>query len=217
MFIIFLGPPGAGKGTQAKILSRHLKIPHLSTGEILRKISNKENETGIFLKNIIKKGLLVSDEIITELVKNRINMADCKNGYILDGFPRTIAQALSLESLLNIINQKINIAIQIDVPEEILFKRITGRETCPKCLAVYNKFFNPMPKEGCNNCGSKKNSIIRSDDREDAFKNVRLKKYNDETRPLIDFYKKKGILQCFNGIGSTEEISNNIIKYLQTV
>ena len=217
MLIVFLGPPGAGKGTQAKILSHKLNIPHLSTGEILREMSNKDNGIGKILKTTMTNGLLVSDGIITELVKNRINMNDCKLGFILDGYPRTLNQAISLELILKEKNKTLDKVIQIDVPENILLKRITGRQVCQKCLQVYNKFFDPLPKTGCKYCGSKKKPIVRSDDEEKSFKNIRLKKYNDETRPLIDFYEKKELLKNFSGIDSSEKISKKIINYLKNI
>lgn len=217
MQIIFLGPPGAGKGTQASILSKKLSIPHLSTGEILREMVENKSNMGNVLKEKMSKGLLISDELINEIVNERIQMKDCKNGFILDGFPRTINQAKSLELFFNKMNKKLDFVIQIDVPEDILLKRITGREVCKNCSAVYNKFFNPMPKDGCKNCGSKDGCITRSDDSENAFKNVRLKKYYEETKPLIDYYNKTKLLHSVEGVGSAEEIARNIFKFIQTI
>lgn len=214
MHIIFLGPPGAGKGTQAKNLSEKFNIPHLSTGEILRKISNEKNTVGIKIKKIIAEGNLVSDQLTIDVVKHRIDMEDCNKGFIFDGFPRNINQAENLDIIMNNKKKIINCVLHIDVPEEILIKRITGREVCENCSMTYNKYFNPFPKEGCSKCGSKK-ILIRSDDDLEAFKNVRLKKYREETLPLINFYMNKNILFTFQGTGNSGEISENIYKFLE--
>ena len=144
MRLIFLGPPGAGKGTQAKILSYKLDLPHLSTGEILRKMSQEDDETSLELHKILKSGLLVSDKVITKVVEKRILMNDSKKGYILDGFPRTLNQAISYDLIIKRLNIKLNKVILIDVSENILLKRITGREICRDCTSMYNKFFYPF-------------------------------------------------------------------------
>tara|TARA_Y100000590_G_scaffold127347_1_gene145624 strand:+ start:13122 stop:13775 length:654 start_codon:yes stop_codon:yes gene_type:complete len=216
MHLIFLGPPGAGKGTQAKILSNELNIIHLSTGEILREMSNQNNKIGKLIKETMSKGLLVSDELITEVVEDRIKKEDCKSGFILDGYPRTILQANSFEEIIKKINIRINNVIQIDLPEEILLKRIIGRQECKNCSKIYNKYFNPFPLDGCNDCG-KKDIIIRKDDDEYAFKNVRLKKYYQETQPLIDYYNGMKLLYKVDGEGSVEEISKKILKFIKKI
>ena len=216
MHIVFLGPPGAGKGTQAKILSDKLNFPHLSTGEILRKISNKKNSIGLEIKETMSKGNLVSDKMILNIVKQRIEMKDCKEGFIFDGFPRNIIQAENLDIIMNDKKIIINFVIHIDVPEEILIKRITGREVCENCSTIYNKYYNPFPKDGCVKCGKDK-VIIRSDDDLEAFKNVRLKKYKEDTLPLVNFYTKKQNLFTFNGEGNSIEISNNIFKFIENL
>ena len=218
MHFIILGPPGAGKGTQAKILSNKLNIPHLSTGEILRMMSMKQNEKGKKLKNTIKKGLLVSDKIISKVVKDRINLKDCNQGFILDGFPRTIMQANNFDSILIKKKIKIDLVIQINVSKDVLLKRIVGRQICKKCSKIFNKYFNPFPKRGCGLKGCKeKNIFTRSDDEKNAFKNVRLKKYEEESRPLLNYYKKKKILHIINGIGTSLEISKSIYKLVQGI
>lgn len=216
MHLIFLGPPGAGKGTQAKILSNELNIIHLSTGEILREMSNQNNKIGKLIKETMTKGLLVSDELITEVVEERIKKEDCRSGFILDGYPRTILQANSFEKIIKKINIKINNVIQIDLPEEILLKRIIGRQECKNCSKIYNKYFNPFPHDGCNDCGQK-DIIIRKDDDEYAFKNVRLKKYYQETQPLIDYYNGMKLLHKVDGEGSVEEISKKILKFIKKI
>ena len=217
MIIIFLGPPGAGKGTQAKMLSNNLNIPHLSTGEILRQMIVKNDDLGKSLNKIMTKGLLVSDDMINEIVENRINLDDCKTGFILDGFPRTINQATNLESSLKNQSKKLDKVIQIDVPNEILIKRIMGREVCVDCATIYNKFFDPLPVKGCKKCGSKKKPYVRKDDDEISFKNVRLKKYNEETKPLIDYYQNVNLLKSFDGTEQITEIGKKIIKYLKNI
>ncbi len=214
MHFIFLGPPGAGKGTQAKIISKEFKIAHLSTGEILRSMSLKETKTGKALHKIISQGLLVSDDLVTGVVEERILFDDCINGFILDGFPRTIIQAESLEKILKKRNISLNNVIEINVKEEILIKRISGRQVCEKCKKIYNKFFDPFPINGCLDCRGEK-ITIRTDDDVDAFKNVRLKKYNQETRPLVNYYNEKKLLKSVDGTSPPEEISKKIIKIIK--
>ena len=191
MHFIFLGPPGAGKGTQAKIISKEFKIAHLSTGEILRSMSLKETKTGKTLRNIISQGLLVSDDLITGVVEER-----------------------SLETILKKRNISINNVFEMNVKEEILIKRISGRQVCEKCKKIYNKFFDPFPTNGCFDCGCKK-ITIRADDDEDAFKNVRLKKYNQETKPLVKYYNEKKLLKSLDGDSTPEEISKKIIEIIK--
>ena len=218
MRLVFLGPPGAGKGTQSKIISNVLNIPHLSTGEILRDMSENNDYIGKELKNIMSKGMLVSDDMITSVVKKRILMQDCNKGFILDGYPRTLPQANSLESIMSEENLKISSVILVDVPEDELLKRITGRLLCNKCSKIYNKYSNPFPENGCGrkDC-SKENIMVRSDDEEEAFKQVRLKKYYNETFPLIDYYKSKNLLKKFDGSGSAEKISKKIIDFINVI
>ena len=214
MYYIFLGPPGAGKGTQSKILSEKLNIAHLSTGEILRTISKNNNEIGKALKKTMSEGLLVSDELITEIVEQRILLNDCNKGFILDGFPRTITQANNFDKIIGEKHILIKNVIQIDVPEDLLIRRITGRQVCKNCFKTYNKYFNPFPKNGCGICGEK-SIITRNDDNEEAFRKVRLKKYYEETRPLLDYYSSKNLLHSVDGVGSTEKIAEKIFKFVQ--
>ena len=212
MHYIFLGPPGAGKGTQAKILSERLNIAHLSTGEILRTMSKKNNEMGRTLKKTMSEGLLVSDELITKVVEQRILLDDCNKGFILDGFPRTIIQANNFDKIIKEKHILINSVIQIDVPEDILLKRITGRQVCKNCFKIYNKYFNPFPNNGCQICGEK-DIITRNDDNENAFRNVRLKKYYEETEPLLGYYSSKKLLYRVDGAGSADKIAEKIFKF----
>ena len=214
MYYIFLGPPGAGKGTQAKIFSEKLNIAHLSTGEILRTMSKNNNEIGRALKKTMSEGLLVSDELITKVVEQRILFDDCNKGFILDGFPRTVTQANNFDKIIEENNILIKGVIQIDVPEDILLRRITGRQVCKNCFKIYNKYFNPFPKNGCQIC-REKDIITRNDDNEDAFRNVRLKKYYEETRPLLDYYSSKNLLHCVDGVGSIEKIAEKIFNFVE--
>lgn len=192
--LIFIAPPAAGKGTQSEIISKKYNIPSISTGDLLRDARNQDNEIGRIIREKQDKGLLVDDEIVLNLLKNRLNESDCANGYILDGFPRNTSQAIAYEKILNELNKELGIVILLEAPKELLMKRITGRISCPKCKAVYNSLFDHMKpvKEGiCNNCGT--SLVRRSDDNEETF-NQRFQTYIDKTEPLINYYKEKGNL-----------------------
>ena len=188
--LIFIAPPAAGKGTQSEIISKKYNIPSISTGDLLRDARNQDNEIGRIIREKQDKGLLVDDEIVLNLLKNRLNESDCENGYILDGFPRNTSQAIAYEKILNELNKELGIVILLEAPKELLMKRIS----CPKCKAVYNSLFDHMKpvKEGiCNNCGT--SLVRRSDDNEETF-NQRFQTYIDKTEPLINYYKEKGNL-----------------------
>lgn len=192
--LIFIAPPAAGKGTQSEIISKKYNIPSISTGDLLRDARNQDNEIGRIIREKQDKGLLVDDEIVLNLLKNRLNESDCENGYILDGFPRNTSQAIAYEKILNELNKELGIVILLEAPKELLMKRITGRVSCPKCKALYNSLFDHMKpvKEGiCNNCGT--SLVRRSDDNEETF-NQRFQTYIDKTEPLINYYKEKGNL-----------------------
>ena len=192
--MIFIAPPAAGKGTQSEIISKKYNIPSISTGDLLRDARNQDNEIGRIIREKQDKGLLVDDEIVLNLLKNRLNESDCANGYILDGFPRNTSQAIAYEKILNELNKELGIVILLEAPKELLMKRITGRISCPKCKAVYNSLFDHMKpvKEGiCNNCGT--SLVRRSDDNEETF-NQRFQTDIDKTEPLINYYKEKGNL-----------------------
>ncbi len=210
MNIIFLGAPGAGKGTQAAIVSENFKIPTISTGDIIRKALKSGSEMGKKAKEYIDKGHLVPDEIVIGIVKDRISLDDCKNGFILDGFPRTIAQAEALK------NSNINIdhVIDIDVSDEVIYKRMTGRRVCSHCGKTYNVNLNINPKKDgiCDDCG---NALIqRVDDKLETVKE-RLKVYYDQTHVLKDYYKNLGKLKSVNGAQSLEKITEEISKILE--
>ena len=188
MKLIILGPPGAGKGTQAQLLEERLNIPQISTGDLLRKAVEDRTELGRTAKGFMDSGKLVPDNLIIELIKQRIKEADCKKGYILDGFPRTLSQAKTLESLDNI-----NIVLNIVIGEIVLIERLTSRRTCSRCNAIYNLVGKPPKVEGiCDICGGK--LYQRDDDNEETVKK-RLETYKKQTEPLINFYENLGLLK----------------------
>lgn len=212
MKLVLLGAPGAGKGTQAKKLIGKYNIPQISTGDILRKAVADGTPLGKEAKVIMDKGELVTDEIVIGLVKERLAQDDCKNGYILDGFPRTTTQAEALDSVLAEMGSPLDVALSVDVDMGDLMKRLTGRRTCSGCQQMYNIHFSPPAKEGvCDKCGGE--LIQRDDDREDTIRN-RLEVYEKSTAPLIDYYGKKGILKSVEGIGSIDDIFNKICSVL---
>ena len=193
MNIIFFGAPGAGKGTQAEIVSRKLNIPTISTGNIIREAIKNGTEMGLAAKSAIEAGKLVSDEIVIGIIKDRLDMDDCKNGFILDGFPRTIPQAEALDKM----GVKIDVVLNIEVSDEDIVTRMSGRRTCPKCGGTYHIVFNPTKTEGiCDNCGGE--LTIRKDDDPEVVKN-RLEVYHNETEPLKAFYDGKGVLRTVVG------------------
>ena len=210
MKIVLLGPPGAGKGTQAKSISNRYSIPHISTGDIFRKNISEETPLGIEAKQYMDNGQLVPDEVTINMVKDRLTWDDCKNGYLLDGFPRTVAQAEALEAFLNSRDEKIDTALLIDVPMEFILERMTGRRICGSCGASYHVKFNPTKGEGiCDVCGSE--VVQRKDDREDTVRE-RLDVYERQTQPLIDFYKEKNLLSTVDGTKAINEVFNDICE-----
>ena len=212
MKIIMLGTPGAGKGTQAKKIAEVCKIPHISTGDIFRANIKNGTELGAKAKTYMDKGLLVPDELVCDLVVDRIQQDDCKNGFILDGFPRTIPQAEALKAALTAIEEKMEYAIDIDVPDENIINRMAGRRACVGCGATYHVEFNPTKVEGvCDVCGEK--LILRDDDKPETVKK-RLDVYHEQTQPLIDFYKKEGILVTVDGTQSMDKVFEDILKVL---
>ena len=212
MKIVLLGPPGAGKGTQAKSISNRYSIPHISTGDIFRKNISEKTPLGIEAKKYIDDGQLVPDEVTINMVNDRLQQEDCKNGYLLDGFPRTVHQADALQSFLNQIDDKLDTALLIEVPSEFILERMTGRRVCPSCGASYHIKFNPTKVEGkCDVCGS--DIIQRKDDKEATVKE-RLDVYEKQTQPLIDFYKEKSLLSVVDGTKAINKVFENICKIL---
>ncbi len=214
MKLILLGPPGAGKGTQAVRLVEHYGIPQISTGDILRKAVKEGTELGVLAKKYMDKGELVPDEVVIGIIRERIKEPDCGKGYILDGFPRTIAQAQALDEMLEKEGTSIDHVVNISVEDEEIVKRLTGRRMCPKCGAGYHVVFDPPKKEGiCDKCGGE--LIQRDDDREETIR-ARLEVYRQQTEPLIEYYEEKGLLRTIPGEGKMEEIFQAILKALET-
>lgn len=212
MKIIMLGAPSAGKGTQAKKIADVCNIPHISTGDIFRANIKNGTELGAKAKAYMDKGLLVPDELVCDLVVDRIQQDDCKDGFILDGFPRTIPQAEALTNALNAIGQNMDFAIDVDVPDENIINRMSGRRACVGCGATYHLVFNPTKVEGiCDVCGEK--LILREDDKPETVKN-RLNVYHEQTQPLIDYYKGQGILRTVDGTKAMDEVFADILKVL---
>jgi len=197
MKIIMLGAPGAGKGTQAKMIAKEYGIPHISTGDIFRANIKEGTALGKEAKTYMDAGQLVPDELTVKILLDRVAKDDCKNGYVLDGFPRTIPQAEVLDEALTKLGDKIDFAIDVDVPDENIVRRMGGRRACVTCGATYHIEHVPPKAEGiCDTCGSE--LILRDDDKPETVSN-RLKVYHDQTQPLIDFYTKKGVLKSVDG------------------
>lgn len=212
MKIVMLGAPGAGKGTQAKMISEKYGIPHISTGDIFRANIKENTELGQKAKGYMDKGLLVPDELVVDLVVDRLAQDDAKKGYVLDGFPRTIPQAEALTDALAKIGEKLDYAIDVDVPDENIVKRMGGRRSCVGCGATYHIEHIPPRKEGiCDTCGME--LILRDDDKPETVQN-RLNVYHTQTQPLIDFYRKKGILQTVDGTVDMKDVFAAIVKIL---
>ena len=211
--IILMGPPGAGKGTQAKMLVDEFHLPHISTGDMFRDAISKATPIGLKAKEIIARGDLVPDEITCALVKDRLSKSDCANGFLLDGFPRTIPQAESLDLLGKEIGREVNIVIDLFVPDEELIKRISGRRVCPSCGASYHTE-NMKPKTDgiCDRCGS--SLIQRKDDNIESL-TVRLANYYNSTQPLIDFYKAKNLYKQFDGLVDSSTLFESISSFLK--
>ena len=212
MKIVMLGAPGAGKGTQAKMIAEKYSIPHISTGDIFRANIKEGTPLGLEAKPYMDQGKLVPDELTVKILLDRVSKDDCKNGYVLDGFPRTIPQANVLKEALDAQNDKIDYAINVDVPDENIVRRMSGRRACVTCGATYHIEHVPPKTEGiCDKCGSA--LILRDDDKPDTVLN-RLKVYHDQTQPLIDFYNNEGILKEVDGTIDVKDVFENIVKIL---
>lgn len=212
MKIIMLGAPGAGKGTQAKQIADKYSIPHISTGDIFRANLKAGTDLGKKAKEYMDQGLLVPDELTCDLVMDRIGQDDCKNGFVLDGFPRTIPQAEALDTALAKINEKMDYAIDVDVPDENIVNRMSGRRACLNCGATYHIVSIPTKVEGiCDRCGNK--VVLRDDDQPETVKK-RLDVYHEQTQPLIDYYKKQNILKTVDGTQPMENVFGAIVEIL---
>ncbi|MDO4803800.1 MAG: adenylate kinase [Lachnospiraceae bacterium] len=212
MKVIMLGAPGAGKGTQAVRVAAAYQIPHISTGDIFRANIKGGTELGKKAKTFMDAGKLVPDELVCDLVVDRIQQDDCKNGYVLDGFPRTIPQAEALDAAVAAIGDKVDYAVDIDVPDEEIITRMSGRRACLSCGATYHTKFNPPKAEGvCDTCGAA--LVLRDDDKPETVR-TRLNVYHEQTQPLIDYYNGKGILVTVDGTQNMDKVFSDIKEKL---
>ena len=212
MKIIMLGAPGAGKGTQAKMIADKYNVPHISTGDIFRANIKNGTELGIEAKKYMDQGMLVPDELTVKILLDRVSQPDCTKGYVLDGFPRTIPQAEVLEKALNEINDHIDYAIDVNVPDENIVRRMSGRRACLSCGATFHIVHVPPKTEGiCDRCG--KELILRDDDKPETVEK-RLAVYHEQTQPLIEFYSAKGILRTVDGTVDMMDVFEEITKIL---
>ena len=210
MRLILLGPPGAGKGTQATVLAEHFGIPTISTGAMIRAEIKAETPLGLAAKQLIEEGQLVSDDVIIKMLSERLKEDDCRNGFILDGVPRTIAQAEEIDKFT-----AIDRVVDIDVADEVIVERLSGRRECGDCKLTYHTKYNPPRTEGkCDNCG--KDLTMRADDSPETIKN-RLAVYHQQTEPLKEYYNAKGLVSVFDGTKDIDEISADIIKALEVI
>lgn len=211
--LVLLGPPGAGKGTQASEIVRKYNIPHISTGDIFRKNIGEGTELGTKAKDYMDKGLLVPDELVVAIVKDRLAESDCKDGFLLDGFPRTVDQADALDMELKNLNYSLDYVVNIQVDSEALIERAVGRRICKSCGATYHIKFNKPKEEGkCDLCGG--DLFQRSDDTEETVTN-RIKVYLEQTEPLIEYYTGKGIIANINGDQNIDKVFSDIVKVLE--
>lgn len=213
--IIFIAPPAAGKGTQSSLIEQKYKLPHISTGDILREVSHEDNEIGSYLRETLSSGKLVKDEIMYNLIEKRLSKEDCLNGYILDGFPRNVEQAEKYDEILNHLNQTLGFVIVLDIDEKILEKRITGRRICQDCGSVYNlntESEQPKVESTCDKCNGRLQQ--RNDDNVESFRN-RYQLYLEKTNPLLDYYRQKGVLYVVNGNESVEAVHQQIDEILK--
>ena len=208
VYIVLLGAPGVGKGTQAEKLAKELSIPHISTGDMFREAVARGTEMGMKAKEYMDRGELVPDDVVIGVVKERLSQPDCAIGFILDGFPRTVAQAEALERVMEELGKNIEYAISIDVAEDEIVRRLSGRRTCEACGKVYHVIYNPPKQEGvCDECGG--TLYQRDDDKEETIRN-RLRVYREKTAPLIDFYARRGVLRNIDGSKRVDEVTADI-------
>ncbi|MBR1419839.1 MAG: adenylate kinase [Selenomonadaceae bacterium] len=213
MKILLMGPPGAGKGTQAENLVQTFSIPHISTGDMFRAAVKEGTELGKQAKACMDSGKLVPDEVTIGIVRERLSKDDCKDGFLLDGFPRTVPQAEALDKILADLDTKLDKVLNIEVPNEDLIARAIGRRICKSCGATYNIKFNPTKVENvCDNCGGE--LYQRNDDNEETMAN-RLAVYEDQTKPLIDYYKRAGIYVAIDGRRAIDEVTKNLVEILK--
>ncbi|WP_026477634.1 adenylate kinase [Alkaliphilus transvaalensis] len=214
MRLILLGPPGAGKGTQATTIATEFNIPHISTGDIFRYNIKEGTELGKKAKSFMDQGLLVPDELVVEIVEDRLKKEDCENGFLLDGFPRTVPQAEALDEVMDKMNVALNKVINIQVDKEILVERAVGRRICKGCGATYHIKFNPSSTiDQCDKCGG---SLYQRDDDNEATVTRRIDVYLNETMPLIEYYEKRGKLTAIDGQQHIDKVAEDIISMLRS-
>jgi adenylate kinase len=210
MHLVLLGPPGAGKGTQAERLEEELRLPHVASGDLFRENLKNETELGLLAKKYMDKGDLVPDDVTIAMVRERLQQPDCTRGAIFDGFPRTQAQAQSLDRMLTDMGQKLDGVLYIAVPDEELVRRLSGRWICRQCQTPYHTVFSPPAREGvCNTCDG---PLYQRDDDKPETVRARLKVYHQQTSPLIDYYRQAGLLVEVNGAGDIETVSADLLK-----
>jgi adenylate kinase len=212
MQILFLGPPGAGKGTQCKRLTGKLNIPHLSSGDLLREAVKQGTVAGIRAKSFMDQGRLVPDEVLINMFRDKLQQSECTNGFLLDGFPRNVAQAEALDTLLAEIKKNLDVVVNLEVDEKRLTERITGRRVCSnkECATPFHVKFQPPKQEGkCDGCGT---SLYQRDDDKEELVAARLKTYREQTEPLIAYYTKRGVLKSVNGDGAPDQIFEELLK-----
>lgn len=213
MNLIIIGPPGSGKGTQGKLIAERYRIPQISTGDILREAVRNGSALGLKAKASMAKGVLVSDEVVIGIIEERLMKGDCGKGFLLDGFPRTLAQANALERMLGRRGLAIDHVISIEIEREELIKRLMGRRTCGRCGGMYHVLFNPPKKEGvCDQCGG--SLYQRDDDKEETIRS-RLDVYSQQTGPVIQYYASKGLVRAINGIGPIDGIFGRILEVME--
>jgi adenylate kinase len=210
--VVLLGPPGAGKGTQAKLLHEVIQGCQISTGDILRQAVAEKTPLGKEAASYIDRGALVPDDLILNLVGQRIKEKDCANGFLLDGFPRTVAQAEGLQQILKSLGQELDGVLSVQVPPQVVVERLSGRRSCKDCGAMYHITLSPSKKDGvCDRCDGA--LYQRTDDNPETIE-TRLKVYDSQTAPLVDYYRKRGLLRQIDGVGSVEEIHNRVMEVL---
>lgn len=210
--VVLLGPPGAGKGTQAKLLQEQFEGCQISTGDLLRKAVSQQTPLGRQAAAYIERGALVPDKLIVDLVAESLKQKDCAKGFILDGFPRTLAQAESLDDILKRLGRELHAVLSIRVPQDLIVERLAGRRMCKHCGALYHLNFNPSKTESvCDRCGGQ--LYQRDDDREETI-NARLGVYAKQTEPLVDYYRKRGMLRDIDGVGQVEDIRERVVQAL---
>jgi len=213
MNLILLGAPGAGKGTQSKLLQEKFQIPQISTGDMLRAAKQAKTPLGLLAESYMNAGKLVPDDVVIGLIRERLVAPDTAQGFVLDGFPRTVAQAEALGALLKELNRSLDAAVNLEVPETELVARLTGRRTCANCGTMYHLQFSPSKVAGiCDRCGG---PLVQREDDKEATIRSRLKVYEEQTSPLIDYYQKAGLFRASSGIGETEAVFRRLVTILE--